>query len=103
MKEYYSMLMKKIINSDRLKHIDSREDEIFSIDTYDLFHKDNNAKGSHNSKIKFINSENYYKWIYILLVLCFVNGINYIASLQIRNFYLPSQQVIGLVTDLMRA
>lgn len=97
------MLMTNVVEGDKLKNIDNKEDQIFSIDTYDLFHKNDNAKAGHNNKIKLINYENYYKWIYIFIILCLVNGINYIATLQIRDFFAPSQDVVTLIAGLVRA
>lgn len=103
MKDYYAQLQGCVVESEKLKNIDLHEEELFSIDTYDLFHRSEGARPSLSSKIRFINYENYYKWISIILVLLLANGLNYLATLQIRNFFTPSQIVIAEINDLMRS
>lgn len=102
MKDYYALLINKIVEHDKLKTIDLHEDEIFEIDTYDLFHR-NDPNKSNSSKIRFINYENYYKWIFILLIFCLLNALNYVATSQIRDFFPSSETVIREVNDLMRS
>jgi hypothetical protein len=103
MKDYYSLLMTGVVETEKLKAIDLHEDEVFEIDTYDLFHKNDLAKNGISSKIKFINYENYYKWIFILLLFALLNTVNYLATQQVRNFFPDSQLVITQINDLMRS
>lgn len=55
MKDYYALLIAKVVEPDKLKTIDLHEDEVFEIDTYDLFHRNDPNKNSSSSKIRFIN------------------------------------------------
>lgn len=91
-----------MVDRDRLKTIDDDE-EVFGIDTYDLFHKNDSGRGGLSSKIRFMNYENYYKWLFILLLFVLANAINYITNMQVRNFFPVSQAVIYQVNNLMRS
>lgn len=102
MKDYYALLITRVIETDKLKTIDLHEDEIFEIDTYDLFHR-NDPNKTNSTKIRFVNYENYYKWIFILIVFCLLNSLNFLATSQIRDFFPSSQAVISEVNGLMRS
>lgn len=103
MRDYYAQLMSNIVDKDRLKTIDVFEEEVFEIDTYDLFHKGDTGRGGLAGKVKFMNYESYYKWIFIIIVFLALNAINYQATAQIRNFFPVSQAVIKQINDLMRS
>lgn len=103
MRDYYSLLIESIVEREKLKSIDADEEEVFSIDTYDLFHKTEQGRGGLSTKIRFMNYESYYKWLFILLVFVLANSMNYLATQRIRDFFPVSQSVIDQVNNLMRS
>jgi hypothetical protein len=103
MRDYYALLTATVVERDRLKAIDAHEDEVFDIDTYDLFHRNDSGKAALTTKIKFINYENYYKWVFILLLFLLLNALNYYATSGIRDFFPVSQTVISSINSLMRS
>jgi hypothetical protein len=103
MRDYYSLLIETIVDREKLKTIDADEEEVFSIDTYDLFHKAETGRGGLSVKIRLMNYESYYKWLFILLAFVLANSINYMATKHIRDFFPVSQAVIKQVNNLMRS
>jgi hypothetical protein len=99
MKDYYMTVRQQVIEKDHLAQIDHYEEEVFAIDNHELS-KVEEGRFSSFSKVRLINYNKFYRWIVTLTVFLFINGLNYLSTSNIRNFFDPSIEIIDKTNRL---